>query len=334
MKKPTLENAVASSGRSRYPIESVDRALRLLLLLGERSELRVTDAAEYLDVALSTAHRLLAMLQYRGFIQKDVRTKLYRPGTSLTAVAFAILHRFDVREILRPFLEKLNTELSETVHLVILDGGTVRFVDAVESTRPVRVASRLGLAMPASCSSAGKAMLATAQVAELHRMYSGIESGTLAVGQDRTWSDLELEIENVRRHGYAISGVEGTDGVASVAAALPTKIVSEPGTINNCTFPAGIGKASVASAWATTNVVTECLASLLDAHPEHRERLMSVCCGTWDFALLAGVDQRGGGFVTMLCDSMAGGLGARTHADGVDTGGMACIPMGASPTSR
>lgn len=105
-------------------------------------------------------------------------------------------------------------------------------------------------------------------------------------------------------------------------------IVSEPGTINNCTFPSGIGKASVASGWATTNVATECLAGLLDAHPEHRTRLMSVCCGTWDFALLAGVDQRGGGFVTMLCDSMAGGLGARSDSDGVDTGGLACIPMG------
>jgi N-methylhydantoinase B len=105
-------------------------------------------------------------------------------------------------------------------------------------------------------------------------------------------------------------------------------VVSEPGTINNCTFPAGIGKASVASGWATTNVATECLAGLVDAHPEHRKRLMSVCCGTWDFALLAGVDQRGGGFVTMLCDSMAGGLGARSDSDGVDTGGLACIPMG------
>lgn len=106
------------------------------------------------------------------------------------------------------------------------------------------------------------------------------------------------------------------------------EIISEPGTINNCTFPAGIGKASVASGWATTNVATECLAGMLDTHPEHRKRLMSVCCGTWDFALLAGVDQRGGGFVTMLCDSMAGGLGARADSDGVDTGGLACIPMG------
>ncbi len=105
-------------------------------------------------------------------------------------------------------------------------------------------------------------------------------------------------------------------------------IISEPGTINNCTFPAGIGKGSVASAWATQNAVSECVAEMLATDPEQAKSLMSVGCGTWDLALLAGVDQRGGGFVTMICDSMAGGLGARVDQDGVDTGGLNCIPMG------
>ncbi|MCC3312967.1 hydantoinase B/oxoprolinase family protein [Nocardia africana] len=105
-------------------------------------------------------------------------------------------------------------------------------------------------------------------------------------------------------------------------------IVSEPGTLNNCTFPAGIGKASVASAWATQNAVSETVAAMLATHPVHSRQLMSVCCGTWDLTLLAGVDQRGGGFVTMLCDAMAGGLGAKIDGDGVDTGGENCIPMG------
>lgn len=105
-------------------------------------------------------------------------------------------------------------------------------------------------------------------------------------------------------------------------------IISEPGTINNCNFPAGIGKASVASAWATQNVVSECVGNMLAVHPEHRKSLMCVCCGTWDLALLAGLDQRGNPFVTMVCDSMAGGLGARVDQDGVDTGGLNCIPMG------
>ena len=87
--------------------------------------------------------------------------------------------------------------------------------------------------------------------------------------------------------------------------------VSEPGAINNCNFPAGIGKASVASAWATQNAVSECIAQMLGTHPTHKKAAMSCCQGTWDLALLAGVDQRGGPFVTMLCDPMAGGLGAR-----------------------
>jgi N-methylhydantoinase B len=105
-------------------------------------------------------------------------------------------------------------------------------------------------------------------------------------------------------------------------------IISEHGTLNNCTFPAGIGKASVASAWATQNAVTECVASMLAAHTVHKKSAMSVGCGTWDLTLLAGVDQRGGGFATMLCDAMAGGMGARVDADGVDTGGGNPIAMG------
>ena len=55
----------------QYPIESVDNALKLVLLLGERPEIRMSEASRYLGVASSTAHRLLAMLQYRGFVRQD-----------------------------------------------------------------------------------------------------------------------------------------------------------------------------------------------------------------------------------------------------------------------
>jgi N-methylhydantoinase B len=106
-------------------------------------------------------------------------------------------------------------------------------------------------------------------------------------------------------------------------------LIAEPGTLNNCTFPAGVGKASVASSWATMNAVTECLSGLIDTSPELRGDLISVCCGTWDLTLLSGTDQRHNPFVTMLCDAMAGGIGARGDHDGIDTGGAPHIPMGA-----
>lgn len=109
------------------------------------------------------------------------------------------------------------------------------------------------------------------------------------------------------------------------------EIISEEGTLNNCVFPAAISKASVASCWATANAVTECLSNMTNTSVTHRKNTMSVCQGTWDLILLSGIDQYRNPFVTMLMDPMAGGLGARTDMDGVDTGGELVIPKGRIP---
>jgi DNA-binding IclR family transcriptional regulator len=221
MKKPAGD-APAAPGVPvpQYPIESVDNALKVLLLLGERSELRLTEVAEYLQVASSTAHRLLAMLAYRGFMRQDPQTRAYRPGTALTGVAFAILQRFDVRDTLHPFLDKLNRELAETVHLALLDGNSVRFIDAIESPQAVRVSSRLGRTMPAHCSSSGKSLLAGLTAGELRRLYPDEELPGLTATSLRSRTMLEADLARVRRHGYATSSQESEEGVASVAVAI------------------------------------------------------------------------------------------------------------------
>src|SRR6478735_4158629 len=131
--------------RPQYPIESVDNALRILLLLGERRSIRLTDVSEYLSVASSTAHRLMAMLLYRGFVRQAEGSRAYEPGPALSAIAFAVLRQVDVRARLHPYLERLSAALGETVHLGRLDGSTVAFIDVVESPRAVRVGSRLGM---------------------------------------------------------------------------------------------------------------------------------------------------------------------------------------------
>jgi DNA-binding IclR family transcriptional regulator len=218
MKKKGEENV---SKTPQYPIESVDNALKILLLMGERNELRLTEVAEYLHVATSTAHRLLAMLLYRGFMRQDPRTRAYLPGTALTGVAFSILQRFDVREVLHPFVESLNRDLEETVHLAILDGAAVRFIDAIESPKATRVASRLGKQMPANCTSTGKALLATLTPAEIDRLYPAGDLPQLTPDSIRTRPELDKELEATRGRGYATSNQESEDGVCSVAVAFP-----------------------------------------------------------------------------------------------------------------
>ena len=82
----------------QYPIESVDNALKVLLLLGEEPKLRLTDVSRYLGVASSTAHRLLAMLQYRGFVRQDAATRLVSARTEEEAALLERLRLEAVRD--------------------------------------------------------------------------------------------------------------------------------------------------------------------------------------------------------------------------------------------
>ncbi len=204
----------------QYPIESVDNALRVLLLLGEEPKMRLTDVSRYLGVASSTAHRLLAMLQYRGFVRQDAATRSYVPGPTLDGLAFGVLRRLDVRTRARPVLERLNARTGETIHLGRLEGNHVHFIDSLDSVRALRVAGRLGQSMPAHCTSTGKALLAELTDEELLRLYPDEELVRLTEHSIGTRTALMEALEQIRAQGYARSHEEAEEGVTSVAVAL------------------------------------------------------------------------------------------------------------------
>jgi IclR family acetate operon transcriptional repressor len=210
----------APPNRPQYPIESVDNALRILLLLGERRSIRLTEVSEYLSVASSTAHRLLAMLQYRGFVRQVEGSRAYEPGPALTTIAFAVLRHTDVRERVHPVLERLSASLGETVHLARLDGNTVTFVDSVESSRAVRVGSRMGMTMPAHCTSSGKALLATMDDRAVRELYPSEKLTGLTSHSIIKRSVLLRQLAEIRRVGYATSDEESEDEVTSVSVSL------------------------------------------------------------------------------------------------------------------
>ncbi len=214
------ETNIAESSAPNYPISSVDNALRLLLLFREQQSMRLTEACSYLGVAHSTAHRLLAMLIHRGFVRQDAN-RAYRPGPMLVDIGLAVVQKMDVRMQARPFLEKLAAEFGETVHLVTLEGDHVRYVDAVESDRVLRVISRTGQLLPAHCTSAGKALLAEFGIDQVHTLYADKNLLTSQTSHSITsMKELESALSTVREQGYATNREESEDGVGSVAITL------------------------------------------------------------------------------------------------------------------
>jgi DNA-binding IclR family transcriptional regulator len=201
-------------------LTSVDNALWLLELIGERQALRVAEAADLLGVARSTAHRLLSALRRRDFVMQDRPNGAYRPGPALNAIGLAAISRIDIRQVARPALEELREDTQETASLAVLEGTTVRFVDCAESLRSVRVGNRTGIVRPAHASAVGKAILAEFPVSEIERRYPEEElpQHTPASVTDR--ATLLAELREIRAQGYALNWEESAEGVSAVAVAL------------------------------------------------------------------------------------------------------------------
>jgi DNA-binding IclR family transcriptional regulator len=206
-----------------YHITSVDHVLQLLLLLKSRPSIRVAEAADELSVARSTAHRLLAMLVYRGFVTQDKATRAYLPGPALIEVGMGALTGLDIRRKARPFLDQLVAETGETASLQILQGSDVRFVDSVESPNAVRVASRAGVTLPAHASSGGKMLLATLSDEAILRLYPNEKLPAVTKETNTSRKVLMAELEKARGQGYSVNHGESEPGLVAVGVPLPDR---------------------------------------------------------------------------------------------------------------
>ncbi len=210
-------DSVAQKG-DPYRVESVDRAMHLLELLAERGTLSVTDAASELEVAASTAHRLLTTMTHRGFVEQGEK-RLYHPGPKLTGQRTDGNQLRRIVRTMRPHLESLAHRLDDTVHLVILTGPDVRFLDGVEGTQWLRVSLRIGSRTPAFTTSGGKAILADLGDASLPALYpTGLPPWRNE--KQATLTEFRRELATVRNRGYAVNFGESDPDVVAVGVCI------------------------------------------------------------------------------------------------------------------
>jgi len=224
--------------RPSYALASVDNALRLVQLLRDQGRLRVVDAAAELDVAPSTAHRLLGMLVYRGFaIQDDGRA--YVPGPALGAAPAQLDWTRQLRDAALPHLEWLSNHTGETTNLMIRIGVQVRFLASVESPKILRVGTRQGTVLPARLTSGGKALLAELKGDKLESLYRG-SSAALAdeVMPANEFHRFAADLVLIKRQGYALNNQQSEDAVVACGVVVHEHGGGPAGAIS-VSMPAG-----------------------------------------------------------------------------------------------
>lgn len=133
----------------------------------------LTELAREASVSKSTAHRLLGMLRSAGLVDRHgMDWYLQSPVLQLGALALrgetGIL-----REVAAPYMAELYEETHENVHLAMLDGREVVYLEKLYGHRSTPSPSRVGHRVPTHCSALGKAMLAFSDEETVRHVIAG-----------------------------------------------------------------------------------------------------------------------------------------------------------------
>lgn len=203
----------------RYPIESVDHALILLEMVRDHGRIRLGVAAELLGVSASTAHRLLAMLVYRGYVTQDP-SRRYVPGPAMGLPPAGAPWTTELRHRAVPHLEMLVGAVDESTNLVVRAGTEVRFLTTVEGSRTTRVGGRQGVSLPARRASGGKALLAELDPQHVERLYRRHADLHGRPFDPQEHSRLAAELALVRDRGLALNDEQTEPGVSAAGIAI------------------------------------------------------------------------------------------------------------------
>jgi DNA-binding IclR family transcriptional regulator len=202
--------------RAEVPNSVLGRALTLLTAFrpGD-AELSLAELARRTGIPKATAHRLLTELA-RWDVVERTPTGL-RLGMRLFELGQLAPRQRGLREAAAPYLADLFEATHETVHLAVLDGIEVVYVQKLDAVAGPRIPSRIGGRMPAYCTGVGKAMLAFSAPDRLEEVLAaGLVRRTprtvIAPGL------FQRELATVRLRGVAEEREESAVGIACVAA--------------------------------------------------------------------------------------------------------------------
>src|SRR4249920_564419 len=202
-------------------VQSVDRALSIIETLAEDDEgYRLSDLAVRTGLSTSTAHRLLATLEKRRFVQFDRTESKWHIGARSFSVGATFARRRNFAAQAMPYLRKLRDQTRETANLAVVDDESIIVLTRAESREIMRSLTKVGGRVAMVASGVGKAVLATYADEDVnaiirhHGMPRQTEKSIVRPG------DLFRELAAIRRQGYAVDDEEACMGLRCIAAVV------------------------------------------------------------------------------------------------------------------
>lgn len=215
-----FDQRMRSTERNVPPVTLLARAAALVGAFDDRAPvLTLAELARRTGLPKSTAHRIVGELVALGVLERQdsgPSGEGYRLGMWLFERGELVPAHRSLSEAALPVMEDLREATRQRIHLAVLDGVDVVYVEILGASG-LEVVSRTGGRLPAHATGVGKAMLAYSSAAVVQaRIDAGLPR--LTPRTIATPGGLVRELRKIRSVGMALDLEEAQTGVSCVAA--------------------------------------------------------------------------------------------------------------------
>jgi len=207
--------------KKEYLVPAIKRCFDLIDLLAIKEKgLTVSEIHRALHLPLSSTAAILYTLQALGCIEKELESSRYSLGPKIFSYAGRRAEKQEISERCHSLLEQLVAESGLTGHIAVIRDGESMYIDRVASAGLIQFSSYIGMRWPLHVSGTGKALLAFLPEEELTQTLKYIPLSKMTQHTVTIRGQLEKQLRQFQRLGYAWEVSEGEPGVACVAAPI------------------------------------------------------------------------------------------------------------------
>jgi DNA-binding IclR family transcriptional regulator len=195
------------------PTAVIDRISLVLDAFEGPGRLTLAQIVRRTGLPRSSAHRMLDRLVQLRWLRRSGRD--YELGMRLVELGSLAVHQDRLVRAATPLLGELHRATGLVVHLAVLDGPDVVYLEKVGDRMIGAIPTRVGGRQPAHCTAVGKAILAYCDEEAAVDLQARKTKYSIASS-----SQLAVELAKVRAHGIAFEREESLLGFGCVAAPI------------------------------------------------------------------------------------------------------------------
>ncbi|MFT9452188.1 IclR family transcriptional regulator [Liquorilactobacillus ghanensis] len=202
-------------------LKTLDQALKILnLFTSDKKSWSAKDIAAELKIPMINAYRILETFTSNQYLSKDKKSKQYELGPTLAIFGYISVKKFNVYELVYPYLKALSSEINEAVYLIkAIDETGGKNIDSILPENKVSFSLSLNKKIPLYSGAGYWSILAYLPEDKTDKVLSS-EFANLLNSSQLTPSVLKSNLNFIRENGWGYSMEITTPDVFSIASPI------------------------------------------------------------------------------------------------------------------